>query len=266
MLAVLNQTNLGENMSSNSTKAHCETCGKDFHPNFKICPNCGSIITNDTKPIPTPAQPPPRQNLNTPLGTITQPSRPQVAASGNEWTEAPVAPWRRWAARSVDMTFNGLIMSFGMGVVLFSLVPFEANAFFSFLATPIGILLNIVLSTLLGCVLTGLIIGSTSSSVGKIIFGIRVTGANGLPIGATAGLIRDLEIWVKGLGVGIPIVAMITQVYAYNRLTKTGATSWDEGKHKITYRANGNKQYVLNAAGIVLLLIIGAISRAITTI
>ena len=177
-----------------------------------------------------------------------------------------MAPWRRWAARSVDITFNGLIMSFGMGVALYSLVPYEANAFFSFLETPSGILLNIILSTLLGCILTGLMIGSTSSSVGKIIFGIRVTGQNGLPIGASAGLMRDLAIWVQGLGIGIPIVAMFTQIYAYKRLNKTGSTSWDEGKYKITYRANGSKQYALNAIGIVLLLIIGTVSRMIATI
>lgn len=253
-------------MSESLTKAHCVTCGKDCHPNFRICPNCGSILTKDIKPIPTPTQSPQRAIPSATQVTTTQPLRQQTAAAGTQWTETPAAPWRRWAARSVDVAFNSLIMSFGMGVVLFSLVPYEANAFFSFLETPSGILLNMILSTLLGCILTGLMIGSTSSSVGKIIFGIRVTGKNGLPIGASAGLMRDLEIWMKGLGIGVPIVAFFTQVYSYKRLTKTGTTSWDDGKYKITYRANGSKQYALNAIGIVLLLIIGAVSRMIATI
>lgn len=266
ILAVLNQTTLGEDMSVSLTKAHCVTCGKDYHPNFRICPNCGSIITKDTKPVPTAAQPRPTSDPAKPTVTFMQPSHQQVTATGNDWTDAPVAPWRRWAARSVDITFNGLIMSFGLGVALYSLIPYEADAFFSFLETPSGIILNIILSTLLGCILTGLMIGSTSSSVGKIIFGIRVTSANGLPIGAYAGLMRDIEIWIKGLGIGIPIVAVFTQVYSYKRLTKSGTTSWDEGKHKITYRTNGRKQYALNAIGIALLLIIGAISRMIATI
>jgi uncharacterized RDD family membrane protein YckC len=148
------------------------------------------------------------------------------------------------------------------GIALFALVPYEADLFFVFLESPSGILINFILATLMGCVLTGLIIGSTGSSVGKYFFGVRVTTHNGLPIGAMAGMVRDLEVWVKGLGLGIPIVVLFTQIYSYIGLTKSGISSWDVGKNKVTYRANGKKQYILNTLGIFLWIIVVSILSA----
>ena len=251
-------------MSTSIIRAHCITCGKDFHPNFRVCPACGSFIQSapsQTQPaVQLPAQPA--------LQVTAQPtpSGPSIAAVDIEWREGPVAPWRRWAARSLDMSLNGLVMSVGVSTAMFLLIPYEANAFFLFLETPLGILANIIFSTLLACILTGLMIGATSSSVGKLIFGIRVTGPKGLPIGPYAGLMRDLEVWVKGLGLGIPFIAIFTQAYAYQRLTKVKSTTWDEHKHKITYRTNGAKQYVFNMLGMLLFFIILFTSKVIATI
>lgn len=253
-------------MTSIVSKLRCSTCRKDCHPNFRICPNCGSLLTAVENGMPSGTQVHQKPTPVSHQATAAQPNYKHKVIAGTEWTEAPVAPWRRWAARTIDMVFNGLVMAAGTGVVLFSLAPFEANVFFSFLETPAGLILNLTLSSLLGCFLTGLVIGSTGSSIGKFLFGIRVTDQNGSPIGASAGLSRDLEIWVKGLGVGIPIVALFTQVHAYKNLKKTGTSSWDQGKYKVTYRANGTRQYILSSLGVSLLVILLAISRVISAI
>ena len=38
---------------------------------------------------------------------------------------------------------------------------------------------------------------------------------------------RSFLVFVQGVGLGIPFVALFTQLFAYRRLTKTGTTLWD---------------------------------------
>ncbi len=54
------------------------------------------------------------------------------------------------------------------------------------------------------------------------------------------GLKRAFSVWLKGLGLGIPIIALFTQIASYNQLTKQGSTSWDrEGKYRVSHRPIG---------------------------
>lgn len=249
-------------MSSQTQRTRCPKCGNEFHPNFRICPKCGEIITKDqTSPKPNPASAPPPfvppQQVR-PAAFTSQPAPSNTAG----WGEAPVAPWRRWAARSADLMMNGMIMSALLAVVLFSLAPFEANSFYSFLDSPPGYIIDLMLSSFLGCILTGLIIGATGSSLGKIMFGIRICNVDGTSIGLVAGLTRDIEVWVKGLGIGFPLISLITQVVSYNNLQKLGSTPWDAGKYKVTYRPNEMNQYLFNTIGIIALIILASFRQA----
>ena len=38
---------------------------------------------------------------------------------------------------------------------------------------------------------------------------------------------RSFLVFVQGVGLGIPFVALFTQLFAYRRLAKTGTTLWD---------------------------------------
>jgi hypothetical protein len=77
-----------------------------------------------------------------------------------------------------------------------------------------------------------------------------------------AGLTRDIEVWIKGMGIGFPLISLITELVSYNKLQKTGTTTWDAGKYKVTYRPNEMNQYLFNTIGIIALVILASFRQA----
>jgi len=179
---------------------------------------------------------------------------------------SPVAPsptrvrpglaWRRLGARMFDTFVHS---SIGWAVVFFFLywmIPRQADDLVAELGSNPGTrLIEVVIGTFFAAFVGGPIVGLTGGSLGKLIFGIRVQRSDGLPIGAMNGLKRELVIWIKGLAMGLPFVAAVTQAMAYRRLTQTGAASWDDGRYEVTYRPGGGKQIALNVLGAVLCLV-----------
>jgi len=152
-------------------------------------------------------------------------------------------------------------MVLALSLVFFMIAPYQAAQFFGVFDAPGGVFLDVVFTSLSGSVLTGLIIGLTGSSLGKVIFGVKITKLDGSLIGPVDGISRDINVWVKGLGLGIPIVALFTQGAAYQRLKGTGVTSWDEGMYLVKYRKTGPLQYALNTLGLVLVVVAATLSR-----
>ena len=110
--------------------------------------------------------------------------------------------------------------------------------------------------------LNAALIGFTGSSLGKWLFGVRVAGEDGQPIGVGKALLRELFVWARGMGLGIPVVNLITFWLSYSRLEKNGATPWDEqGHHVVLYRPEGTGQTIGVAVGVVLFLIVAVGAR-----
>lgn len=61
----------------------------------------------------------------------------------------------------------------------------------------------------------------------KWMFGIKVAHPGGGLLSFSESLNRSFLVFVQGVGLGIPFVALFTQLFAYRRLTKTGTTLWD---------------------------------------
>lgn len=250
-------------MTTTGKRIICTNCGKEYQPNFRICPECGTELTAasseafaqagqrspQTAPLPIPIVPAPPP---------VQPGKPLTMS----WSDTPGAPWRRYAARCLDLIVNGLIAATTFYFVFFALAPYQADRFVTVLASPGGVMLDVMLTGLLGSILTGVTIGLTGSSLGKVIFGIRVANLDGSLIGPIGGMARDLNIFLKGLGLGLPLISLFTLIFSYKRLKSTGSTSWDLGAHHVTYRPTGNTQYILNTIGILLLLVVSAAVQA----
>lgn len=186
-----------------------------------------------------------------------------LSQSLNDWLLKPVTPWRRYGARILDLSLNGVLGWFIIGVAFYMLAPVSAERFFS----TLNPLLDLMLTVFVGGIITGIMIGFSGSSIGKWVFGIRVTDTNGRPIGVILGVIRDLSVWVKGLGFGLPVVTLVTMYLGYSRLKEKGATAWDEsGGYIVTHRPSGAFQYVLNTIGILLILFINAFVRTLEQI
>jgi uncharacterized RDD family membrane protein YckC len=72
-----------------------------------------------------------------------------------------------------------------------------------------------------------LLLSSFQTTPGKWLFKTKVALTSGVPINFSQALSRSFKVWWRGLGIGFPIVSLITLIIAHGRLTRNGITSWD---------------------------------------
>jgi len=143
---------------------------------------------------------------------------------GEEGASPNYHPWRRFLARTTDLFF----FSFFVVVLLAS---FFGTFFPSMVPGVVRTIRNPLLSGVIVYIfwipLEALFISRRGATPGKLLFGIRVErGAGGLLSYAEA-MQRTFLVWIKGEGLGIPFVTIVTRLLAYRRLVRTGTTLWD---------------------------------------
>lgn len=134
---------------------------------------------------------------------------------GYEAAGSQVRPWVRYWARTVDMLVAMVVVATGAGLVVRQ-VGEDYEALFGF---------AILLSTLLVEPLWFAMIGTTP---GKALFHIRVRNRDGTRLSFSRAFGRRLSVLIRGEGLGIPILSLVTHIMAYSRLSNHGVTSWDE--------------------------------------
>lgn len=182
------------------------------------------------------------------------------------WSSLPVAPWRRYGARAIDTSVNGLLGVLLLSYVWYALAPRSADEFFSAFAAPGGIVLFLMLAMFISAIVGGFIIGSTGTSLGKAIFGVRVLDRELQPIGIGRGLAREFHVFWRGMGFGIPVVGLFTMLAADRRLQRDKTTAWDRDVILVLHRPKGALQTTLNCIGVFLILLINALMRALGSI
>lgn len=133
-------------------------------------------------------------------------------------------PWVRYWARTVE-------------VVVFCTLLGALAGFFA----PQVLEMN---ETLLGVVMIGAyrlveagMFSAFGTTPGKALMKVRVRRADGARLSFSDALRRSLTVWVKGEGLGIPLISLITHLTAYSRLSQDGITSWDrEGRFVVSHR------------------------------
>ena len=253
---------------------YCDSCGEEAQNTMVMCAKCGNRGFSDmpvTAANPTSTTP---QTTNTSSPNTTPKSTStasQVASSSSigdvpaGWLSTPPTPWRRYAARILDLSFFGGLGFLIIGIVYFSVAPYSADQFFSiFEQPPAGSIIDAIMTAFVGSVLSGVVIGLTGSSLGKIIFGLIVVDKHGKKIGLADGIRRDLAVYLRGLGLAIPLVSFVTLYLAFRTLKDTGSTSWDaDNEYQVWHRPSGQAQYVLNVIGIILIFVISALYRVL---
>ena len=125
----------------------------------------------------------------------------------------PVHPWLRFWARVCDMWLLGLAITVFLAVVGFDLVP--------------RFLLN-TLSLLMMTVIEAVCLSCWGTTPGKYLFNITVLDRAGRRLGFGDAYGRSFAVFLKGMGMGLFIIPLITQIVGYVRLSNRGITSWDE--------------------------------------
>jgi hypothetical protein len=83
-------------------------------------------------------------------------------------------------------------------------------------------------------------LSSWGTTPGKAILNIRIRESDGAKLSFNSAVQRSAQVWLRGLGLGIPIVSFITQIIAYSELTREGITYWDkEGNFCVRHRRIG---------------------------
>ena len=133
-------------------------------------------------------------------------------------------PWRRLFARTVDTCTAGFLLFLVLVFALSATMPAQAVGFAKAIENPIiaGVVLYLVWLPAEAVFLS--LFGTTPA---KWLFGIRVAHPGSELLSFSEAINRSFLVFVQGVGLGIPFIALFTQLFAYRRLTKTGTTLWD---------------------------------------
>ena len=157
-------------------------------------------------------------------------------------------PWVRFFARQVDY----MLIGSALGVMIAESAP-------HMLGMPRLILGMVVMINWV--FIEAYLLSSWGSTPGKWLLASRVgkPGAKRLTYGEA--LWRSYRVLLRGLGFGIPIVSLITQISAFSELRRNGETSWDrDGNATVMHgklRVGGVLLTVLIWAGFFVLMAIG---------
>ncbi|OWV82555.1 hypothetical protein ATY75_27430 [Rhizobium sp. N122] len=168
---------------------------------------------------------------------VSQPAkRPPPAfepRAGGEGMVISSRPWPRFWARFIDNLLFVPLLAFAIGL----LSALYAPDIYLQIATINSSLFGLLLLPFVALFLA-LCMVATGSTPGKAIVGVRVPAPSGRNrIGFFLG--REFKVWAAGLGLGIPFVALFTQIGQYRRLAEGKAASYDEGNPAVV--ANPSK-------------------------
>lgn len=193
--------------------------------------------------VPSAYKPPPP-----PLATSARGSGVLVAEyvpSGHQ-----IRPWVRYWARMLDF----FLFSFLAGIVL-------AFVYAPALDIP-DALFGIVLLFAYVFVEPAMLAG-WGTTPGKALLKVRLRNSDGNKLSYAQALSRAFKVCFRGEGLGIPIVALFTQIHAYNRLTKQGVTSWDEDEgFKVSHQTIGAWRTIVGVVIMVGMFFLMAIGNA----
>ena len=89
---------------------------------------------------------------------------------------------------------------------------------------------------------------SWGTTPGKALLGVTLRNRNGSKLTFEQALARSFKVAIKGVGLAIPLVSLFTHITAYNRLTNTGVTSWDEeGRFEVHHQPVGSGRLIVFA-------------------
>jgi hypothetical protein len=72
-----------------------------------------------------------------------------------------------------------------------------------------------------------LVYATFGNTIGKALLGVKVLTLNGAQLPAGLYAARTFQVWIFGLGLGIPIIALFTEISGYRTVSKGERTRWD---------------------------------------
>ncbi len=162
---------------------------------------------------------------------------------------AKAGPWQRFWSRSLDIA----IWAWPVGYVVGRLFPDIALRLLSWDSK--GYLFGLALLPVI-LIIDAMSLALFGNTVGRAVAGIRVATVRHEKLEFFVALKRNFNIYVAGLGLGIPIVALFTQISNYRKITNGENTSWDKYFYTRVYSESGNAVRTTICAVLVILAIV----------
>ncbi len=144
-------------------------------------------------------------------------------------------PWVRYWARTLDTMLFALFVGMVIGVIAPEAIESRgAERLLEFFALILWIPIEAVFIFAFG------------ATVGKALLRTRVVNPDGGKLTYPQSLKRSFNVWLRGMGIGIPLVSVISMILAYKSLTNSGKTSWDRiGGYRVRHREIGTARAAL---------------------
>ncbi|ONA19226.1 RDD family protein [Burkholderia pseudomallei] len=134
-------------------------------------------------------------------------------------------PWRRFFARWLDIYVWACVVGIVAGILNtrygWSLLAFKEST------ASDQRMLNAVVGCAVGMVCDVLVYAAFGTTLGKSLLGVKVQTLDGSPLPARTYAARNFNVWLFGLGGGIPGLALLTQWFSYRAVTQDSRTKWD---------------------------------------
>lgn len=141
----------------------------------------------------------------------------------------PAGPWRRFFARILDVWTMCVPAGFFMGAVVGRIWPAFGLWMETPSSTPVLSLIFLPLALLFEAVVFGLF----GTTLGKLLFGIRVTLHGGGRPTFLQYLGRMARMYLSGLGLGIPFVTLFTMGRQFFEVNAGRPASYDEKRYQV---------------------------------
>ena len=144
-------------------------------------------------------------------------------------------PWPRFWARIFDTFLYSVPIGALLGLVFPTL--FEADwtqgrfgaYVLGFLALPLVMVLDAA------------VIAMTGTSPGKAIAGLRVLDLDRQKLTFETAARRNLQVYWKGLAIGIPLLNLVAYGSGYTDVKETGLTTWDQDTDTRVFVVDGSE-------------------------
>lgn len=145
-----------------------------------------------------------------------------------------IRPWVRYVARHIDLGVCTLVfgLTFGVLLVIGHLVGLTSDQQIQAMHQhKLTSLINIVTGMLVlifSMIAEAVMLHLFGYTLGKWLLNVKVRDNNGEKLTLNASFKRAFGVLFYGLGLGVPLINIYTQVCTYSDITTQGRTRWDK--------------------------------------
>lgn len=171
------------------------------------------------------------------------------AGPAEMWTDAGPHPFRRWVARAFD---NYVVTGLVLGVLSapWAALPIEGAGL------PLGVAAALYLVPpargLVSSLINAWLLARFGLTPGKWLCGVRITGDEGRPSSFGDALKRELDVFLRGCALYLPLFAPLAMAWSFFALRRKGVTSWDAARRlTVVHRPRGPRQALMTTAAFI---------------